>query len=252
MDNPLETGTSFVHRLDPRIRIMAALFLCFAAALCQHPVIAGTYLVVALVLVRLAGIPFQLLKPRLLPLAWFLAMIWVFLPLTFSREIVYSLGPVSISLSGIRLAGMISLKSFAIVLLFTALIATMPMASLGKGLHQIRVPDKLVFLLLMTYRYIYVIRDEYTRLYRAARFRGFVPATSLHSYKTFAYLAGMLFVRASLRARRVYQAMICRGFNQTFHTLDLYLPNGWNPVFFTLMIGIGAALTIIDKLWIYA
>lgn len=252
MDNPLESGSSFIHKLDPRIRVMAAVFLSFAAALSRHPGIAGGYLVLGMGLTFLGQIPWEDLKPRVKPLLWFLAMIWVFLPLTFNREIVASFGWLQLSMAGIRLSVMISLKSLAIVLIFTALIATMPMAALGKALHQLRVPDKMVFLLLMTYRYIFVIQNEYTRLLRAARFRGFVPGTNLHSYRTFAFLAGMLFVRASLRAKRVYQAMICRGFTQEFHTLDIYLPNRWNPLFFGAMLVIGFSLTLIDIIWIYS
>ncbi len=42
---------------------------------------------------------------------------------------------------------------------------------------------------------------------RAIKIRGFVRGTSLHCYKTCAYLIGMLFVRASARAERVYQVI---------------------------------------------
>jgi len=126
----------------------------------------------------------------------------------------------------------------------------MPIASIGSGLHRLKVPDKLVFLLLMTYRYIAVIQSEYTRLLRAAKFRGFKPGTNLHSYKTYAFLAGMLFVRASLRARRVYQAMLCRGFKEKFYTLDLYPPNGLNFIFFGVMTLIGTGLVLAEWIWI--
>ena len=252
MDNPLESGSSFLHQLDPRIRIMCAVFLCFAAALSHHPEMAGAYLFIGFVLIKLGRISLQDLKLRVKPLLWFLVMIWVFLPLTFSQEIIANAGWLHLSLAGIRLSLMISLKSLAIVLIFTALIATMPLASLGKAMHQLNVPDKLVFLLLMTYRYIFVIREEYLRLLRAARFRGFCPGTNLHSYKTYAFLAGMLFVRASLRARRVYQAMLCRGFSRTFYTLDVYSPNRWNLLFFAAMLGAGFSITLIDMLWMYS
>jgi len=50
--------------------------------------------------------------------------------------------------------------------------------------------------------------------------RCFRPSTTLHTYRTVAYLIGMLFVRASLRAERVYMAMLCRGFSGRFHSLQ--------------------------------
>ena len=58
-----------------------------------------------------------------------------------------------------------------------------------------------------------VLEEEYQRLARAARIRGFRAGTDLHTYRTYAYLVGMLFVRAADRAERVRNAMLCRGFN---------------------------------------
>jgi cobalt/nickel transport system permease protein len=102
----------------------------------------------------------------------------------------------------------------------------------------------------MSYRYIAVIEDEYKRLLRAAKFRGFRPKTNFHSYKTFAYLAGMLFVRASLRAQRVHQAMLCRGFNQKFYSLDIYQANGFNLIFLISVFFTGLSLFILENIWI--
>jgi cobalt/nickel transport system permease protein len=90
----------------------------------------------------------------------------------------------------------------------------------------------MVHLLLITYRYLFVLEQEYQRLVRAMKIRNFRPKTDLHSYRTFAYLAGMLFVRASERARRVHSAMICRGFNGRFVSLRQFAPNPHNRVFF--------------------
>lgn len=250
IEHSFESGSSPVHKLDPGIRILGAGFVSVAAALSRHPGIISCYLALGVLLCVLAGLSVKQAAGRLKPLFWFLVMIWVFLPLTFSRDILAQYGWITVSRAGIELAAQITLKSTAILLIFSALIITMPVASLGAALHRLKVPDKMVFLLLMTYRYIAVIQEEYQRLLRAARFRGFCPGTNIHSYKTYAYLAGMLFVRASHRAGRVYQAMLCRGFNRKFHTLDVYAPYGLNSVFLCAMAAAGTAFTLIERLWI--
>jgi cobalt/nickel transport system permease protein len=250
IENTLADGNSPMHRLDPKIRILVSFFLSTAAALCDNLIIALGYWVIALGLVILARLPLKILVKRLSPLLWFLVMIWIFLPLTFKGISVVEYGGFSISFQGILLSAKITVKSIAILLMFTALVATMPIASLGSALHQLKVPDKLVFLLLMTYRYIAVIQGEYTRLLRAARFRGFKPGTNLHSYKTYAFLAGMLFVRASFRAKRVFQAMQCRGFEQTFHTLDIYPANGLNYPFLWAILLLTSGLVLVELTWI--
>jgi cobalt/nickel transport system permease protein len=86
-------------------------------------------------------------------------------------------------------------------------------------------------MLLMTYRYLFVIEQEYQRLVRAMKIRNFRPRTNLHSYRTYAYLVGMLFVRASERARRVHSAMICRGFNGRFVSLREFPHHSQNHAF---------------------
>ncbi|MCP4673331.1 MAG: cobalt ECF transporter T component CbiQ, partial [Desulfobacula sp.] len=183
---------------------------------------------------------------RIKPVFWFLLMIWILLPITFEGDIIYRFYWLKISAEGILLCCKITIKSITILLFFTSLVATMNIASLGNGLHKLYVPDKMIFLLLMSYRYIAVIEDEYKRLLRAAKFRGFKPKTNVFSYKIFAYLAGMLFVRASLRAQRVHQAMLCRGFNKKFYTLDVYEADSSNAIFLVGVSLTGAILVVLE------
>jgi len=222
IEEPLAYGDSIIHQLDPDTKIISTVILSFAAALSDNFLVLSIYFLISIILVVMAQLKFKEVMKRLKPVFWFLLMIWVILPVTFKGEILYRAYSLSITKPGVMLCSKITLKSITILIIFTALLATMTVAALGQGLHRLHVPDKMVFLLLMTYRYISVIEEEYKRLLRAAKFRGFKPGTNLHSYRTYAYLAGMLFVRASCRAQRVYQAMICRGFNGKFNTLDTF------------------------------
>ncbi|MBT3386469.1 MAG: cobalt ECF transporter T component CbiQ [Desulfobacula sp.] len=243
-------GSSLIHSLDPKIRIVASIVLSFAAALCDNLYFAVIYFIISIILIVMARLNMIDIFKRLKPVFWFLLMIWIILPLTFDGDILYQFYGLKITGQGVILCCKITIKSITILLLFSALIATMTVASLGNGLHRIHVPDKMVFLLLMSYRYISVIEEEYQRLLRAAKFRGFNPGTNLHSYKTFAYLAGMLFVRASIRAQRVHQAMLCRGFNQKFHTLDDYPPNRLNSIFLMVISLASLSLVIFEMIWV--
>ena len=243
------TGDSFIHKIDPKIRILCASFLSVAAALSQSFYILPGYCAASIILIVMAGLSPAKVAQRLKTVLWFLLMIWVIVPLTFDGQVLYQYHFLKITKPGVELCSMITVKSITILLIFTALIATMSIASLGKGLHQLYVPDKMVFLLLMSYRYIGVIEDEYKRLLRAAKFRGFTSGTNLHSYKTFAYLAGMLFVRASFRAQRVYQAMVCRGFNGKFHTLDDHPANRLNSIFLFGVFMTGFVLVFFEIYW---
>jgi cobalt/nickel transport system permease protein len=174
----------------------------------------------ALLVVAIAKLEAITVFRRLTAVAGFLILIWFMLPLTFEGEIVARLGRLSFYREGIELSARISMKSVSIVLVFVALVATMPVHTLGHALYSFRLPAKLVFLLLITYRYIFVISGEYGRMRTAMRVRCFKSKTTIHSFKSIAYLIGMLFVRASLRAERIDQAMRLRGFNGRFYSLE--------------------------------
>lgn len=248
IEEQLAFGNSFIHKMDPFIRILSALILALCAALCENLYLCMAYLGVSVCLFFLTNLNLLAVQKRIKTVVWFLLILWLFLPITFDGDIIYSFYFLNISAQGIILSAKITIKSITILLVFACLIATMTVASFGHGLHRLHLPDKLIFLLLMSYRYIAVIENEYQRLLRAAKFRGFKPGTNLHSYKTFAYLAGMLFVRASLRAERVYQAMLCRGFENKFHTLDIY-PSLKRNYFFLFCISIvSAGLVVCERI----
>ncbi len=214
------TGDSPVHSIDPRLRIAFAFLLSIAIATAENYRTLGLALFVGVVLIGLARLNAWEVTKRLSAVLGFLVLIWIMLPLTFQGEVFAQFGIIRIYRPGLELSARISLKSCTILLVFISLVTTMPVTTLGHVLYFFRVPTKLVFLLLITYRYLFVIEDEYSRLRTAMRIRGFRPGTNIHSFKTIAYLVGMLFVRASLRAERVNQAMRLRGFKGRFYSLE--------------------------------
>jgi len=212
-------GDSIIHRLDPRLRVVFAVLFSILTAISNRFPAVFFALFLAVCLVGLSRIPVKKVLLRLALVNGLVLFIWLVLPWTYEGTPVLEIGPLVVSSEGLRLCALITIKSNAIILALIALISTMPVATLGYALHHLRLPDKLVYLLLMTYRYIFVIETEYQQLARAARVRCFTPGTNLHTYKTYAYLIGMLFVRASARAQRVHQAMVCRGFAGRFYCL---------------------------------
>ena len=235
ISEPFATGDSRLHRLDPRIRLIAAAGFSIVAALCRAFPALFAALAVALALAALARLPFKAVAGRLLIVNSLVLFLWLVIPFTFPGEAAFTLGGLQASREGLAVAAQITLKSNGIIMALMALVATMPVATAGHALNRLRVPAKLVYLLLMTYRYIFVLEQEYQRLSRAARIRGFAPGTNLHTYRTYAYLVGMLIVRAAERAERVHWAMICRGFKRRFYSLQEFKADPGSTVFSILM-----------------
>jgi cobalt/nickel transport system permease protein len=222
IQEPFSEGASLAHRLDPRGKIVvAALFAVLIAVANSYPAtLAG--LALALLGLALARLPVKQVIARLLVVNSFIFFLWLVLPLTYPGETVWQWGPLTATRQGLLFTGLITLKSNAIIIGLIALIATVPVVTLGQAMHHLRFPDKLCHLLLFTYRYLYVFEQEFQRLVQAMKIRGFQPRTNLHTYRSYAYLAAMLLVRSYDRADRVYQAMRCRGFHGTFYSLRTF------------------------------
>jgi len=224
-------GNSCIHRLDPRPKIIVATAYAFMVASASRFSTLGSALLISSILLVLTRLPFPALAKRILLVNGFIGLFWLILPWSVAGSPVAEIGFLTLSCEGILLAARLTLKSNAILLAFIALVATSSITSIGRAMHLLRLPAKLVQLFLLTYRYIFVLEAEYGRLRRAALVRSFAPRTNIHTYRTFAYLAGMLFVRAAARADRVSQAMRCRAFQGKFYTLYEF------------------ALTPYDKIW---
>ena len=133
---------------------------------------------------------------------------------------VTRLGPIVITAEGLDLALSISLKCNAIILANLALLSTSTIFSLAHALAHFRVPTKMVQLIFFSWRYFHVIDSEFHRMKQAIKVRGFEPGSNLHTYRTYAYLIGTLFIKSLERGERVYKAMLCRGFDGTFWLLS--------------------------------
>lgn len=228
-------GDSIIHRIDPQYRILSAALYSGVIAVAKDILTLSIAVFISIVILGFARLNYQQVAKRLLVISGFVFLIWLVMPVTFEGEAVYYIGPIPFYLQGLRLSAQITLKSIAIYLSFLALVSTVSVTNMGYALSRIGLPNKVVCLLMMTYRYFSVIEQEYQRLSRAIKIRAFRPKTNIHTYRTYAYLIGMLFVRASLRAGRVYNAMKCRGFKGIFYTLHEFPPHRRNTIFSAMM-----------------
>jgi len=215
-------GSSLIHRLDPRGKIIIGAGFAILVAVADSFPVALAGLTLALTWLALARLSLKKILVKLLVVNGFILFLWIVLPWTYPGDPVWQLGPLTATRQGIGMTALITLKSNAIIIGLIALIATVPVTTLGQAMHALRLPDKLCHLLLFTYRYLYVFEVEYQRLVQAMKIRGFQPRTNLHTYRSYAYLAAMLLVRSFDRAESVYQAMLCRGFHGVFYSLKTF------------------------------
>lgn len=213
------SGVSFLHRADPRGKLISTAVLTLVIALSQRWCTVLLGLLLAGVLVLAARLSWALLFRHLLLVNSFNLLLCLILPLTYTGDSSFSFLGINLNSTGLFLGLLITIKSNAVILLFISLLATSTAVQLGHALQQLRLSPKLCMLLLFSYRYIALIQQELFRLQRAARLRCFQPKTNLHTYRTYSYMLGMMLLRSWNRGKRVQQAMELRGFSGQFYSL---------------------------------
>ena len=213
------SGKTLLHRLDPRLKLMIIFFYSFLVAIEREwfPLFYASFL--PLVCLFNCRAYLKKLGKRILVVNGFILLLWVILPFTYPGEKILSFGLLSPTVEGIYFCLLLTLKSNLIIITTILFLSTSQIFHLVHALHHLRVSPKLVQLSYFSYRYIPVIHTEYKRLHQAMKMRGFVPRNSPHTYRSIGYLVGMLLLRAYERSRRIYQAMLTRGFKGVFWTL---------------------------------
>lgn len=216
---PFSQGTSLLHRADPRVKIVAGITFSFLVAMSQRLEALTAATAFSLMLLFVARLPLREVLRRLALVNGFIFFLWLVLPLTIPGWTLVNVGSLTLSREGVLLAGFITLKCNTILVAFLALFTTCSSFTLFHAMSHMHVPNKIVQLFFFCGRYIHLFQTEYQRLRTAMRIRGFQPRTNLHTYRSFAYLIGMLLVRSVDRSERIYRAMLCRGFEGAYPTL---------------------------------
>lgn len=245
-DSDHTNGTSILHDLDPRIKVLLVTGFSIEMAVCSRwPALVGGA-VVSLLLVLLSRLPLKHLFTRLIFINGMILFLWFFIPFSFGGKPILTIGPLNATKEGILYAFLLSLRSNIILISWICLVSTTPVLSLGYAMQRLWIPEKAVQLFFFTYRYLHVIYLEYHRLANAIKIRGFQPKTSIHTYRTYAYLIGMLLVKSYDRSERVRKAMLCRGFKGRFYHLSEFSLKSIDFIMLAVMLLVLGALALVQ------
>jgi cobalt/nickel transport system permease protein len=147
---------------------------------------------------------------------------------------------------GARLAGLLAAKAAAVVTFALVGLASAPLPVNLHAAQALRLPPTLVHVLMLSYRYVFVLADELDRLRRAIRVRGFRTRPDRHTYRTAGHVVGTLIVRGAERAEGVAHAMRCRGFDGRFRSLAKFGTNVADVAFFAVVVLFAAGVVIWD------
>ncbi len=238
-------------RIDARWRLAGLALLMAATAAAHTLLISGFELVLATALTWWARVPVHWWRARLLPVMLLLLPAAILLPISWYPSLdAWRWGPVYFSPERSRLVALIFIKAAALVLLVQVILIADPITTTLKAAHHLRVPGLVVQLLMLSYRYVFLLGDELGRLRIGLRIRGFRNRPSKHAYRTVGHLAGALLLRGYERSERVGQAMACRGYQGRFHALTQFQTRIGDVLFFLVLSALSVGLTALD--WYHA
>jgi cobalt/nickel transport system permease protein len=242
---PLPCPDSPLRRLDPRWKLAGLLLATGLIAAIVTPPPAAAALLGALALAALARLPWRWYLRRVAAVGLFVGLFALPLPFLLGGP-TWSLGQVALSQQGVNTALLVACKALTVLTLMLVLLASAPLEDTLKAAHALQVPGLLVQIAVLTYRYIFVLSGELSRLRVALRVRGYRNRADRHSYRTVGHVAGALLVRGYERAERVGQAMRCRGFAGRFHSLTRFRTRPVDVAAFVALVGSAGALLAWD------
>lgn len=214
---PVQTS---LHVLAPEVKVAAAIAFVISVALVPRGVW-WPYAVDLALLVALAGwarTSFGLLARRLLVELPFILFV-VLLPFVTRGGTVNVLG-LSLSRSGLTIAGAIAAKATLAVLATGVLAATTPAAEIVAGLGRLRVPAIVTAVAALAIRYLQLAVEDLDRARRARIARGDDPRWLWQARATARGIGGLA-ARSLARGERVHGAMLARGFEGHIPVLGL-------------------------------
>ncbi|HEY3419581.1 MAG TPA: cobalt ECF transporter T component CbiQ [Methanomassiliicoccales archaeon] len=197
---------STLYRFDPRVKLASTIFLVVVTALLQNITALLFILAFVLILSIVSRVPMHHIGENFILAVPFIifAAITVFLT--------------SNPWNALAMAVRISASVLALILL----VSTTPFFEMMSAFRWFRMPKLLAILILFTYRFIFILRDESDRMKMARKARGFSGGKHLfekRAFQTISNTVGMVFVRSSQRATDIYDALLTRGYSGNVRTL---------------------------------
>ncbi|MBP6786168.1 MAG: cobalt ECF transporter T component CbiQ [Candidatus Promineofilum sp.] len=247
---------SAVHRLDPRVKVVAAVAFIVAVTLLPTAVW-GVYAAAALLLLgvtvaaRLS--PWLVVRRSLVGLPFLLAAVTILF--TVPGRVVWA-GPFGLEMTDAGLARFSGIVARSLLSLGAAVLltATTRVPDILHALRHLKVPTVLVSIIAFMYRYLFVLVEEVQRLLRARAARsGRLPGAKGGGSVAWragvaGHMAGQLLVRSLDRSDRVYQAMLSRGYRGELLTMAPHAmrPPDWLALAASL--AVAAGLIIIPRI----
>ncbi|HML73535.1 MAG TPA: cobalt ECF transporter T component CbiQ [Anaerohalosphaeraceae bacterium] len=244
---------SFFHRLDSRVKFLAALIytILILSIPPRSAAVVFCYVVAPFGMLVWAGIPIGFVARRILAVSPFVLVLALSCPFFDQTPYLLRLGDITFQLSGGWMRCFTILAKFAATMLtLFALTCTTRFTDMLAGLQQMQCPSILIVQLSFVYRYLFVLVDRVHHILRARAARKLRYLGLRQEIRIAAIMIAALFIQSLESAERIYRAMQGRGFTGSFHALKPIRINRRDIYFIFVFIGICIFLHSIMRIWL--
>lgn len=213
-----------LQALDPRLKVIAMLMLLFAVSLSHQLAVIAALYVCALILAAVSAVP----------LGFFIKRVWILIPFFTGIVALPALfitpGPTLLSLP----LGIVITRTGAMTALFLLLrvgtsvsfavlfVLSTPWNNVLKAMGILRVPDVIVLVLGMTYRYIHLLLHIANDMFLSRKSRILRRMSGAEERRLLAATSGTLLGKSLQLSSEVYLAMESRGYRGYPRTMDRF------------------------------
>lgn len=231
LENLAERDT-FLNRIHPLAKVLVTIwYLVLVMSFGKYDIVglAGMCLY-PLILMISGDISVRQAVRRLKPVLLMVFLIGAANPF-FDRVPVLETGGFTVTAGMISMVTLFFKAGFAVFASYV-LIATTTMEQICYALRKIRMPQILVTVLLLIYRYLVLMLKEADRITQAYALRA--PGEKGIKKSAWGSLAGQMLLRSMDRAQRVYESMTLRGFRGEFFLWGSFIPL-WQSVLYGII-----------------
>lgn len=250
-------GTSFIHLLDPRTKIISTLLFISSIFLADNYQAYSILAIFVGVIILSANIPVTMMLRSLKPL-WMIIVLTLLIHIfTTPGNVLYTMGPLAVTHEGVRQGILMTMRLVFLIMVSSLLTFTTSPIALTDGIERLLKPFKkiglpaheLAMMMTIALRFIPTLLEETDRIMKAQMARGadFSSGNIVRRARNMIPLLVPLFISAFRRADELATAMEARcyrGGDQRTRMKELQIENRdwWAYGILCLVIGVLVAM----------
>lgn len=205
------TRDGFLQRLQPRATLLGTVSLLVAVVVSRHPLAVLALAAVPPALALASSVSLRRLVARSAPVPLASAVVVLPQAVLLPGPVVFEAVGLAVSVDGLVYVVTFTVRVWTGVALLALVVLTTPFSEIVGALRRLRLPATVVWLLVITYRYLFLFFSELRRLLLARESRTVGRRGWRGAWRDAGRLSGSFLLRTIERGESVHRGMRARG-----------------------------------------